>query len=136
MSERFAIRCGLFPFRVAVGIDFREARFGSGSGRALQAFPEDLVVELGWNAVLSREVEVAGFRRPILHVVSWLQVRTGPVIDVGVRIEQRGQLQKRRCDRFEVLLAIGMCVEKIGHGPRVVRVQVEVLGAEDRQNFL
>jgi hypothetical protein len=29
-----------------------------------------------------------------------------------------------------------MYVEKIGHGPRVVRVQVEVLGAEDRQNFL
>src|ERR1700740_2644705 len=68
---------GLFPVVVLVGIDFREAGFDGWSRRSLQTFPEDLVVEFGWNAVFSREVEASGFRRPVLRVMSRLQLGTG-----------------------------------------------------------
>jgi hypothetical protein len=40
----------------------------------LETFPKDLVVELGRDAVFSREVEAAGFLRPVLCVMSWFQI--------------------------------------------------------------
>ena len=72
----------LFPVFVAVDIDSREPGFGSWSSRSLQTFPEDLVVEFGRNAVFSREVEVAGLLRPVLRVMSRLQVGTGSELDL------------------------------------------------------
>src|SRR5882762_369127 len=75
--HRSASGCGLFPVLIVVGFDHRESGFGSWSSRSLQTLPEDLVVELGWNAVFSREVEAAGFRRPVLGAMSWFQDGTG-----------------------------------------------------------
>src|SRR6266436_6119023 len=64
------IRCRLITFFPFVGL-------GSGSSRSLQAFPKDLVVEFGRNAVFLGKVEAAGFLRPVLRVMSRLYVGTG-----------------------------------------------------------
>src|SRR5882762_5166407 len=92
---------GLFPvFILVVGIDFQEPGFGSWSSLSLQAFPEDLVVEIGRNAVFCREVEAAGFLRPVLRVMSWLQVGSGGELNLRWVQSQGSRLQKRRCHGF------------------------------------
>src|ERR1700675_1724339 len=121
----------LFPVFVAVDIDSREPGFGSWSSRSLQTFPEDLVVEFGWNAVFSREVEVAGFLRPVLRVMSRLQVGTGSELDLLWIQSQCCRLQKRRCDGMEGPRARRLDVEDICHRPRIISVQVDVLRAQD-----
>src|SRR5258707_7925336 len=111
-SHRLASRRGLFPvFILVVVIDFQESGFGSWSSLSLQTFPEDLVVEVGWNAVFCREVEAAGFRRPVLRVMSRLQVATGGELDLLWVQSKCCRLQKRRCDGIE--------------GPRARRRDVE-----------
>ena len=55
---------------------FEKRVLAAGASRSLHTFPEDLVVELGWNAVFAREVEAAGFLRPVLRVMSRLLVGT------------------------------------------------------------
>ena len=75
----------LFAVFSVVGIGPREAGFDSWRRLSLQTFPEDLVVELGRNAVFAREVETAGFFRPVLRVMSGLQVGTASELDrIGV----------------------------------------------------
>src|SRR6266403_4466641 len=88
---------GLFPVFILVGIDSREPGFGSWSSRSLQTLPEDLVVEFGWNAVFCREVEAAGFLRPVLRIMSWLQDGTGSKLLLRWIQSQCGRLEKRRC---------------------------------------
>ena len=69
-----------------VGIGSREPGFDSWSSRSLEAFPKDFVIELGRNAVFSRKIEAAGFLRPVLRVMSGLQVGTGSELDL-VRVQ-------------------------------------------------
>src|SRR5258708_1666589 len=96
-----------------------------------QPFPEDLVVEVGWNAVFSREVEAAGFLRPVSRVMSRLQVGTGGEFDLLWVQAQCCRLQKRRSDGIESPRARRLDVEDICHRPRIISVQVEVLRAQD-----
>jgi hypothetical protein len=63
-------------FSIIIGIGLGGVVCGNWNSRSLEAFPKDLVVEFGRNAVFSRKVESAGFLRPVFHVMSWLQVRT------------------------------------------------------------
>src|SRR5258708_27902245 len=55
---------------------FEKRVLAAGASRSLHTFREDLVVERGWNAVFAREVEAAGFLRPVLRVMSRLLVGT------------------------------------------------------------
>src|SRR6516162_5247443 len=113
----------------------RQRRPETWCGQPEQAFPSDLpkgsVVELGRNPVFASPVEAAGFLRPVLRVMSRLQVWTRCELDlVWIQSECR-QLQKRRGNRVECPLARGVDGEDIRHRLRVIRVQVDVLRAED-----
>ena len=78
------VKCGLSPVFILVRCDFREACFGNWSRGSLDPFPEDLVIELGWDTIFTGEVEAAGFLRPVLRVMRGLQLGTG-----GERSEER-----------------------------------------------
>src|ERR1700738_5017628 len=119
MGPTDASGCRLFPVFIFVGFDLREAGFGSWSSRSLQTFPKNLVVELGWNAVFSREVKAAGFLRPVLRIVRRLQLGTGSKHHLRWIRKKCGRLEKRRCHGFEGPLAGGLGIERIRHGPRV-----------------
>jgi hypothetical protein len=58
------------------GGDLLEPTVRNGCRCSFQTFPQDLVVEVGGNAVFAREVEAAGFRSPVFGVMSRLQVGT------------------------------------------------------------
>jgi hypothetical protein len=104
-SHRLAGGRGLFPVFILVGIDLREAGFGNRSRCSLQTLPKDLVVELGWNAVFTGEVEAAGFLRSVLRVMSRLQGGTGSKLHLRWIQSKCGRLEKRRCHGFEGPLA-------------------------------
>jgi len=111
---------GLFPVVVGIDCDFREAGFDGWSRCSFEPFPKDLVVELGRNAVFSREIKIAGFLRPVLRVMSGFQVGTSSELDLGWIQPECGQLQKRGCDGVEGPRSGRLDVEEICHRSRVI----------------
>src|SRR5215831_4500736 len=94
---------GLVLVHFLLRANLRGTVFGSWSRCSLDTFPKDPVVEFGWNAVFSREVEAAGFRLPVLRVMRRFQISTGSELDlVGVESQAsicdgRGKQRIQQC---------------------------------------
>src|SRR5579862_8765294 len=74
---------------VLVGGDLLEPAVRNGHRCFFQTLPQNLVVEVGGNAVFAREVEAAGFRSPVFGVMSRLQVGAFGELHFVVALSER-----------------------------------------------